>query len=85
MVKKSRRAFLQTTAAVAAGIGARFPDAAAQSAVSMPTARATALMSAFGLKYPIFNAGMGTTAGPELAIAVSNAGQPLLPTYGGRK
>jgi len=31
-------------------------------------------MALFGLKYPIFNAGMGGTAIPELAIAVSNAG-----------
>lgn len=32
------------------------------------------LMNLFGLKYPIFSAGMGYAAGPELAIAVSNAG-----------
>jgi nitronate monooxygenase len=31
-------------------------------------------MAAFGLKCPIFNAGMGLLANPELAIAVSNAG-----------
>jgi nitronate monooxygenase len=31
-------------------------------------------MALFGLKYPIFNAGMGGRALPELAIAVSNAG-----------
>ena len=40
----------------------------------MPTPRAAALMTAFDLKYPIFNAGMGAFANPELAIAVSNAG-----------
>jgi nitronate monooxygenase len=40
----------------------------------MPTPRARALMDAYGLKYPIFNAGMAGTATPELAIAVSNAG-----------
>ena len=31
-------------------------------------------MATFGLRYPIFCAGMGFTATPELAIAVSNAG-----------
>jgi len=41
---------------------------------AMPTPRASALMAAFGLKYPIFCAGMGISATPELAIAVSNAG-----------
>jgi nitronate monooxygenase len=40
----------------------------------MPTARASALMAAFGLRYPIFCAGFGNSAIPELAIAVSNAG-----------
>ncbi len=40
----------------------------------MPTARASALMAAFGLRYPIFCAGFGVAATPELAIAVSNAG-----------
>jgi nitronate monooxygenase len=40
----------------------------------MPTPRALALMTAFGLKNPIFQSGMGLAAGPELAIAVSRAG-----------
>jgi len=40
----------------------------------MPTPRASALMAVFGLRYPIFCAGMGTAASPELAIAVSNGG-----------
>jgi nitronate monooxygenase len=40
----------------------------------MPTPRAAAFMTAFGLKYPIFCAGMGGSASYELAIAVSNAG-----------
>lgn len=40
----------------------------------MPTARASALMAAFGLRYPIFCAGFGLSATPELAIAVSNGG-----------
>ena len=41
---------------------------------TMPTARASGLMAAFGLRYPIFCAGMGAAATPELAIAVSNGG-----------
>lgn len=40
----------------------------------MPTGRASALMAAFGLRYPILCAGMGTSSTPELAIAVSNGG-----------
>jgi len=40
----------------------------------MPTLRAAAFMKTFGLTYPIVNAGMGSLAGPDLAIAVSNAG-----------
>jgi len=34
----------------------------------------TPLCDLFGIRYPIFCAGMGTAAGPELAAAVSNAG-----------
>jgi len=40
----------------------------------IPTERVKALMAAFGLKYPIFEAPHGNTTSPELAIAVSNAG-----------
>ena len=49
---------------------------AAQSrSATLPTERAKALMAMFGLKYPIFEAPHGPWAtGPELAIAVSNAG-----------
>jgi nitronate monooxygenase len=69
-----RREFLQQAGVVAGvGVGA-FQLAAQHRAPTMPTARASALMAAFGLRYPIFCAGMGTVATPELAIAVSNAG-----------
>src|ERR671937_2151587 len=34
----------------------------------------TPLCRELGIEYPIFNAGVGTAAGPELAAAVSNAG-----------
>jgi nitronate monooxygenase len=67
----NRREFLWkagATVALRARLGAE------QRPAAMPTPRAAALMNAFGLKYPIFNAGMGMAASPELAIAVSNAG-----------
>jgi nitronate monooxygenase len=70
-----RREFMKRAAGVAAGFGARGLRAGAQSANAiMPTPRAAELMTKFGLKYPIFNAGMGGNAAPDLAIAVSNAG-----------
>jgi nitronate monooxygenase len=68
----SRRDFL--TAAVLAGLGGSGIEVKAQGAPAMPTERARALMALFGLRYPIFSAGMGATAIPELAVAVSNAG-----------
>ena len=60
--------------AVLAGLGATSFDLSAQRAATMPTERVSALMALFGLRYPIFSAGMGATAIPELAVAVSNAG-----------
>ena len=68
----SRRDFLAK--AVIAGLGASGVELNAQPGTAMPTARASALMALFGLKYPIFSAGMGGTAVPALAVAVSNAG-----------
>jgi nitronate monooxygenase len=68
-----RRDFLLQLAALAAALGPRTAVARAQTQ-AMPTRRARDLMNAFGLKVPIFNAGMGGTATPELAIAVTNAG-----------
>ena len=73
-MSSDRREFLGQVAAAAAGLGTCSLTATAQRAAIMPTPRASALMALFGLKYPIFSAGMGTTAVPELAIAVSNAG-----------
>jgi nitronate monooxygenase len=73
-MSSDRREFLQQ-AGVVAGVGvSAFQLAAQQRAPTMPTARASALMAIFGLRYPIFCAGMGTVATPELAIAVSNGG-----------
>ena len=74
-MSSDRREFFRQAAAVAAGLGVRtLPFEAQQRSPTMPTARASALMAAFGLRYPIFCAGMGTVATPELAIAVSNGG-----------
>ena len=73
-MSSDRREFLGKAAAVTAALGARALPPAAQRAATMPTPRASALMELFGLRYPIFSAGMGATAVPELAIAVSNAG-----------
>jgi nitronate monooxygenase len=75
-MSSDRRKFLRQATVVAAGLGARDVPLMAQqrSSSTMPTPRASALMAAFGLRYPIFCAGMGFTATPELAIAVSNGG-----------
>jgi nitronate monooxygenase len=71
-----RREFIRRTAIAAAALGTRAasPLSAQERVAAMPTPRAAALMAAFGLKYPIFNAGMGGLASPQLAAAVSNAG-----------
>ena len=74
-MSSDRRAFLRQATVVAASLGARaLPLTAQQRSSTMPTARASALVTAFGLRYPIFCAGMGAAATPELAIAVSNGG-----------
>lgn len=71
----TRRDFLRQASGLAAGaLAAGAGPLAAQRGAALPTARTSALMTAFGLKYPIFCAGMGGPAGPDLAIAVSNAG-----------
>jgi len=71
----SRREFIRhASAAAAAALTAGAVPLDAQRATAMPTPRASALMAAFGVKYPIFAAGMGGPAGPDLAIAVANAG-----------
>jgi nitronate monooxygenase len=75
-MKRSRRDFIQTSAATGALLGAAGASGldAAQSRMTMPTPRAKAVMALFNLKYPIFEAPHGNATGPELAIAVSNAG-----------
>jgi nitronate monooxygenase len=74
-MSSDRRDFLRKATAVTAGLGSGgFQLTSQQRSSTMPTPRASALMAAFGLRYPIFSAGMGTVATPGLAIAVSNAG-----------
>ena len=77
-MKSSRRDFIKANAAAGAllgAIGATGLNAATpQGLIAVPTPQAKALMSLFGLKYPIFEAPHGRATRPELAIAVSNAG-----------
>jgi nitronate monooxygenase len=78
LMKRTRRDFIGTGAtagSLLAAVGATRSEAAqTEHSVSMPTPRAKALMEKFGLKYPIFEAPHGLATGPDLAIAVSNAG-----------
>ena len=76
---QTRRKFITTTATAGAALAfSSVPESRASpvpSAISMPTERAKALMTLFGLKYPIFEAPHGPrNTSPELAIAVSKAG-----------
>ena len=70
----NRREFLRRAAGVIAGLDVTtFSRTAQQRAAIMPTPRATALMAAFGLKFPIFSAGMGalSSRSPSRTPAVS--------------
>jgi nitronate monooxygenase len=88
LMKGTRRDFIETSAVAGALLGSggapALSAAQSQRPIVMPTPRAKALMSLFGLKYPIFEAPHGRATSPELAIAVSNAGAmgalALLPT-----
>jgi nitronate monooxygenase len=77
-MKGSRRDFIKTNVAAGPLLGsvgaARSSAAQSQRQIAMPTPLAKRLMSRFSLKYPIFEAPHGRATGPELAIAVSNAG-----------
>lgn len=74
----SRRRFL----GVAAGLGLAMTTARASAADDRqagkskyaPPPKTQRLLSVFGLTYPIFQAPIGGSAGPDLAIAVSSAG-----------
>jgi nitronate monooxygenase len=76
-MKRTRRDFIETSAAAGALLGAAGAsglDVTQSRNPGMPTQRAKALMALFNLKYPVFEAPHGNATGPELAIAVSNAG-----------
>ena len=68
----TRREFISWFASLAAYAGGSRLHAA--KTVSLPTPRAAALMAAFDVTYPIFQAGMGGSVREELTAAVSNAG-----------
>ena len=68
----TRRSVLITGAAAAAGAGCA-PRAAALALPARPRLR-TPLCDLFGIEYPILQSGMGSIAGPELALEVSKAG-----------
>lgn len=74
----TRRDFIRTATvagAVFEFVGALRSDAGQSShPTTLPTERSKALMTLFGLKYPIFEAPHGRATSPDLAIAVSNAG-----------
>lgn len=74
----SRRRFLKRSAFAGTALGilsARVAPAQDTRDTALPTARARALMSLFGLEYPIFQAPHGSSStGVDLAAAVSNAG-----------
>src|SRR5262249_40593746 len=79
MSEHTRREFIGTTVAAGAAFAfssASGPDVSpAPTSIAIPTQRSKALMTLFGLKYPIFEAPHGLrNTSPELAIAVSKAG-----------
>ena len=77
-MKPGRREFIKSVSTASALFGmtvdAESGAPQPEARVKMPSPRAKSLMELFGLKYPIFEAPIGTQSCPELAIAVSNAG-----------
>ena len=77
-MKRARREFIKTTVAAGALLeisgGSKLHAWQLEPTIPMPTRRAKALMTLFGLKYPIFEAPHGRQTCPDLASAVSNAG-----------
>jgi NAD(P)H-dependent flavin oxidoreductase YrpB (nitropropane dioxygenase family) len=71
-----RRTLLKALGAGAAGLGASglFGRAAGADTTPAPEALRTRLTDAYGLRYPIVQAGMAFYATPALAAAVTNAG-----------
>ena len=62
-MSSNRRDFCRQAAGIVAGLGAGgSPFTTQQRSSTIPTPRASALMAAFGLRYPIFCAGCGLSA-----------------------
>jgi nitronate monooxygenase len=77
-MKPSRRQFLRGAAGLGLGMtlarGSAAADRQAGKSKYVPSPKTQRLLSAFGLTYPIFQAPIGGSSGPDLAIAVSSAG-----------
>jgi len=75
---RTRRDFIKTATAAGAAFGVaealKLHAGQSGSSVRIPTERSKALMTLFGLKYPIFEAPHGRATSPDLAIAISDAG-----------
>jgi len=76
MPEIGRRRLLQLIggAGLSAGAGLLAPGVAAAAETTRPASLTTRLTKAYGVKYPIVQAGMAFYATPELAAAVTNAG-----------
>jgi enoyl-[acyl-carrier protein] reductase II len=75
MAEIGRRRMLQLLGGAGLGAGAGLLNpAAATAATPRPAPLRTRLTEAYGIKYPIVQAGMAFYATPELAAAVTNAG-----------
>ncbi len=76
MAEIGRRRLLQLLGAAGLGSGAGLlaPETANATVDKAPASLKTRLTEAYGIKYPIVNAGMAFYATPELAAAVANAG-----------
>lgn len=74
-MRPTRREFLKSSA-VGAAVAALPSASAAKGAPKgpFPAERSRALMTMFGLRYPIFEACHGSATSPDLAIAVAEAG-----------
>jgi len=73
-MNRNRRDFIAKTIAAGGALAALGPRQAQAQNAPQPSPSTNALMSLFDLRYPIFQAPMGNVAGPDVTIAVSNAG-----------
>ncbi len=73
-MNRNRREFIAKTIAAGAVLAALDPRQAQAQQPQQPSPGTNALMSLFNLKCPILQAPTGNVAGPDVTIAVSNAG-----------